>query len=72
MVDFSTFKKFDWESALILEDKRKDYGEIRYRAMGLIDSRVHALVFTTRDMKVRVISLRKANRREVKNYEQKI
>ncbi len=70
-VDFSAVKTFDWKSALILEDKRENYGEIRYRAMGLIGTRVHALVFTMRDEKVRVISLRKANSREVKNYEYK-
>ena len=71
-VDFSAVEGFDWQSALIIEDNRRDYGEIRYRAMGLIGSRLHALVFTTRGEKVRVISLRKANRREVKSYEEKI
>ena len=71
-VDFSAVGGFDWQCALIIEDNRRDYGETRYRAMGLIGSRLHALVFTTRGEKVRVISLRKANRREVKSYEEKI
>ncbi len=71
-VDFSAVGSFDWQSALIIEGNRRDYGETRYRAMGLIGSRLHALVFTTRGEKVRVISLRKANRREVKSYEEKI
>ncbi len=71
-VDFSAVEGFDWQSALIIEDNRRDYGETRYRAMGLIGSRLHALMFAARGEKVRVISLRKANRREVKNYEEKI
>ncbi len=70
-VDFREIEKFDWVSALVLEDQRKDYGESRYRAMGRIGSRLHALVFTLRDKNLRVISLRKANRREVNNYEEK-
>ncbi|MHC1729094.1 MAG: BrnT family toxin [Syntrophobacteraceae bacterium] len=41
----------------------------RYRAFALIDSRLHALVFTPREGAIRVISLRKANRREVLRYE---
>jgi len=38
-------------------------------AAGLIDARLHVLVFTPRDGKVHVISLREANLREVKRYE---
>jgi uncharacterized DUF497 family protein len=37
--------------------------------LGLIENRLHALVFTPREGAVRVISLRKANRREVLRYE---
>ncbi len=71
-VDFATVEKFNWETAILIEDDRRDYGEIRYRAMGLIGIRVHALVFTMRDSIVRVISLRKATRREVKNYDKSL
>ncbi|MBM4328097.1 MAG: BrnT family toxin [Deltaproteobacteria bacterium] len=60
---------FEWESALIIPDTRQDYGERRYRAFGFIDNRLHALVFTPREGAIRVISLRKANRREVLRYE---
>lgn len=59
-----------WDSALIEMDTRKDYGENRYRVLGLIDGRLHAIVFTPRADKVHVISLRKANAREVRTYEQ--
>jgi len=59
---------FDWTTALVVEDTRKDYGERRYRALGLIGGRLHAVVYTPRAGVLHVISLRKANRREEKRY----
>ena len=68
---FTLVEQLDWSSAFIEEDVRKNYGERRYFALGLIDERLHAVVFTPRARKVHVISLRKANLREVRDYEQK-
>ena len=59
----------EWTTALIEEDWRQDYGERRFRVLGMIGERLPAVVFTPRARKVHVISLRKANAREVKNYE---
>ena len=59
----------DWATALIWEDTRKNYGERRYCVLGFIEDRLHSVVFTPREGKPRVISLRKANKREVKIYE---
>ena len=59
----------DWATALIWEDTRKDYGERRYCVLGFIEDRLHSVVFTSREGKPRVISLRKANKREVNRYE---
>lgn len=56
---------FRYWSAWYRVDDRRDYGEIRIRALGLIDNHVHALVFTETVTGIRVISLRKANPREV-------
>jgi uncharacterized protein len=67
---FGLVADLDWGSALILEDTRFDYPEHRYRVLGLIASRLHAVVFTPVDGGIRVISFRKANSREVKRYEQ--
>ena len=67
---FSLVLDLDWSSALIKEDVRKDYGERRLQVLGLIRGRLHAMVFTPRHDKVHVISLRKANNREVKHHEQ--
>jgi uncharacterized DUF497 family protein len=61
--------EFDWGSALIGEDTRKDYGERRYEALGYVGSRLHVVVYAAAADSVRVISFRKANRREVTRYE---
>lgn len=67
---FSLVEWLEWESALIREDVRKDYGERRFFVLGYIHDRLHAVVFTPRHDKVHVISLRKANAREVLHHEQ--
>lgn len=67
-VHFSLVEQFDWTSAAIESDTRKNYGEPRFIAYGLIENRLHCLVFTPRGQHVRIISLRKANRREVNRY----
>jgi uncharacterized DUF497 family protein len=67
-VHFSLADRFDWETAMIRQDTRKDYGEDRFQAYGYIDGRVYCLVYTMRCERVRIISLRKANPREVKAY----
>ncbi|TVQ52591.1 MAG: BrnT family toxin [Rhodobacteraceae bacterium] len=65
-VAFDLAPRFDWESALEVEDDRYDYGERRWRAIGPIDGRLHVLVYSIRDDLIRVISLRKANEREAR------
>jgi uncharacterized protein len=67
---FTLAADLDWATALIDEDTRLDYGERRYRALGCIGERLYALIFTPRADMVHVISLRKANAREVKHYGQ--
>jgi len=65
---FDLAEEFDWSSALIVEDRRKDYDERRYQALGSIGERLHMLVFTPRGDVVHVISLRRANQRERTRY----
>lgn len=59
---------FEWETALVREDARKQYVEPRFQATGYIGDRLHVMVFCFRANAVRVISLRKANKREEKSY----
>ena len=65
-VDFAVIEAFDWETALISPDTR--HGEPRWVATGFIGSRLHVVVYAKRGTRSRVISLRKANAREVRKH----
>ncbi len=54
---------------IVAQDTRRDYGEDRYRLIGVIDGRAFVLVYTVRGSAVRIISARKANAKEVADYE---
>jgi uncharacterized DUF497 family protein len=62
---------FDFGTAVVAVDDRKDYGEVREVAAGFIGPRLHVLVFTMRGETCHVISLRKANKREIRRYVEK-
>jgi uncharacterized DUF497 family protein len=62
---------FDFGTAISAVGDRKDYGEIREVAIGFIGPRLHVLVFTMRGGICHVISLRKANKREIRRYVEK-
>jgi uncharacterized protein len=66
--DFALVERFDFAGAVIITDDRRDYGETRYRAFGAVGKRLYALVFTRRGDRIRIISLRKANAREIRRY----
>lgn len=61
---------FDWDTALEREDDRFDYGEVRFVAIGMIEARLHVMVFAegSDDDAVRVISLRPAEKHEARYY----
>lgn len=67
-LSFEAAANFDFETALVFVDERRDYGEVRYVALGLLDGRLHVLCFAEADDGIRVISFRKANSREVVRY----
>lgn len=58
----------EWETALEQQDNRMDYNEDRYIGLGFIGNRLYCVVYVDREEERRVISLRKANAREVKHY----
>jgi uncharacterized DUF497 family protein len=66
-ISFALSAEFDWTTALVLRSDRS--GEARYKAVGEIEGRLHVLVYTKRGQALRIISLRRANSREVKRYE---
>lgn len=61
-------KALSGETAVVREDTRKQYAEQRFEATGHIGERLHVMVYCPRQDAVRVISLRKANKREEKRY----
>ena len=67
-VDFSAIGSFVWEKTVVIQDTRKNYGETRFLAYGPIEDRLYCVAFTVREKNIRIISLRKANSREVKRY----
>ena len=69
---FEEVIEFDFEGARLSIDERKDYGEIRVRAIGFLRCRLQALVFTETEKGILVISFRKANKRELTEYEKQI
>jgi uncharacterized DUF497 family protein len=68
-LSFERVAHFDFQTAVFSIDDRFDYGETRHRALGFIDGRLYALVFVETAAGIRVISFRKANKREVNGYE---
>ncbi len=69
-ISLSVAARFDWDTALEREDDRFDYGEVRFVAIGLIDASLHVMVFTigSHDDAVRIISLRPAEKHEMRFY----
>ena len=65
-VDFAESARFQWGEAVIEPDDR--YDEPRFRALGYIGSRLHVVVYTERGDNRRIISIRKANPKEMQRY----
>jgi uncharacterized DUF497 family protein len=58
----------DWEAALVWVDERIEYGEARMIALAPKTGVLYYVAFVDRSKARRIISLRRANRREVKHY----
>jgi uncharacterized DUF497 family protein len=71
-VSLAVAEAFEWGSAEVWPDTRRNYGEARMVALGYIGLRIMSMVFVDRPPEQpterRIISLRKANQREVKRY----
>jgi uncharacterized protein len=62
----------EWDYLQAEPDTRHEYGEVRMVGFAPIGERVYCVVFTDRENARRMISLRKANTREVDDYEHNI
>ena len=62
----------EWEAAVVWSDNRRDYGEPRMVGLVPVNDQLFCVVFVDRPPEQpterRIISLRKANNREVKRY----
>ena len=65
-IDFDSMNDFDWETAIHQRSDRD--GETRWASFGLIGNRLYHVVWTERDNCIRIISLRKANVKEIASY----
>ena len=62
--------ELDWDAALVWIDERFDYGEVRMIALAPETATLYYVAFVLRGEIHRIVSLRRANRREVKHYVQ--
>ena len=67
-VPLSDAELIEWDTRVAIPDTRKVYGEPRMIGFAYIGLRLMCVVFTDRVDERRIISLRKANSREVKRY----
>ncbi len=70
-LDFTNAYRAFNEDAFVITDDREDYNESRYILLGFMRERIVVIAFTVRGDVIRVISMRKANKREQKSYLQR-
>jgi uncharacterized protein len=67
-VSLALAAKLEWDAALVWVDTRYEYGELRMIALATEFNVLYYVAFVDRGEVRRIISLRRANRREVKHY----
>ena len=67
-VSLAQAKELEWDSLIAMRDDRHDYGEHRMIGFAFWGERLFCVVYTDRGEQRRIISLRKANKREVQFY----
>jgi len=67
-ISLADAEQIEWNTLFATPDQRRDYGEERIIGFAYIGLRLYCVVFTDRNNERRIISLRKANSREVKYY----
>jgi uncharacterized DUF497 family protein len=67
-LDFEGVESLFTGHTATLEDDRFDYCEQRFITFGVLEGQVLAVVHTEQDEVIRIISMRKATRREEQSY----
>ena len=57
---------------LVREDDRKDYGETRYIALGIVDGAAFVVTYTMRGETTRIISAWQGGRKEYEQYKKSV
>jgi len=71
-IDFNDAKDvFKDDNSKVSPDLRKDYGENRWKIIGKIYGSIISVIYTMPDKSVRIISARKASRKERDEYNNK-
>ena len=68
-LDFADINLVSWDIALTIEDVRQNYSEARFITYAPIRNRLCVFAWCYRGENIRVISLRKANEREIARYD---
>ena len=68
-LDFADIALVDQDSLISEEDRRHDYGEVRFSSFAYLRGRLINFCWTPRNGSIRIISMRKANERERKTYQ---
>jgi uncharacterized protein len=71
-VSLKLARELDWDGALVWIDDRVDYDELRMIALAPKTNILYYVAFIERGDRRRIISLRRATRREVKHYVENI
>jgi uncharacterized protein len=71
-VSLSLAGELDWDDSLVWVDERIEYAELRMIALAPKTQILYYVAFVDRGTTRRIISLRRANRREVKHYVENI
>lgn len=67
-VSLTLAEEFDFSSAPVVVDARRDYGEERRNAFGLIRGHIYCVTFTLRGSNMRIISVRRVRAKEVRRW----
>ena len=67
-IDFTAIYAFEWTT--VVQRSNTIHGELRWVATSYIEDRLYTVVYTWRDERKRIISLRRASKQEERVYAQ--
>jgi len=71
-IDFLYAAQIFEDDVVKIVDDRQDYGETRYLAVGTVASELFAVVYTLRGDVIRLISARRARKKEYERYQNRV